>query len=163
MLPANHSAMPRFDVVESVLDRVTQQTDFPPHFVVVYGGMGVNPIFRFVIGLEHDPADDPDRLRSRLEAAFPGEVAVRVMPRRAWEMGAIELDEVLLEAFQQGRTLLDGGDWANILAHFQQLADRGLIVKTRLGWRRPGDAPRDPDAELFAHLFNEMKRSRRGR
>jgi hypothetical protein len=49
------------------------------------------------------------------------------------------------------------------MEHFQGLADRGLVVKTRLGWRRPGDMPRDPDAEAMARLFDALKpRRRRG-
>jgi hypothetical protein len=150
-------------VVPAVLDALLAEEEWPAHFVVVYGGVGPYALARFIVGLERDPHADPDRLRFKLEALRPGEALVRVLGRTEWERMAIELDPILLEGFHQGRVLLDRGQWSAIMEHFQGLADRGLVVKTRLGWRRPGDMPRDPDAEVMARLFDALKpRRRRG-
>lgn len=137
-------------------------SEWPVEFVVAYAPLlGSYAFHRVVVGLRGDPEDDVDALRFRLEGAFPGEVEVRVLRRTEWARGMTDLDLVLLDAFQQGEPLFDRGAWSGVVAHFQDLADRGLIMKTRRGWRRPGDAPRDPDAEMLAKMFQALREGKR--
>lgn len=144
-----------FDVVRLVRERLLSQQEWPVHFVVYYG----TTVYTFIVGLD---CDDPAQgLAHRLEASAPGEVRARVLGRTEWQRMALELDTVLLEGFQQGTVLHDEGEWSCIAAHFQSLADRGLICKTRWGWRRPGDVARDPDAMLMAQIFQSLNPRRR--
>src|SRR5581483_3810058 len=113
-----------------------------------------------ILGLDTDVERDPYDLAARLSGVAPGEVSVRVLQRSDWERGARDLDKPLLDAFEQGRVLHDMGGWRTLLTHFQALVDSGRLVRTRYGWRRQGDRPRDPDAEMLARFYQALRRRR---
>ncbi len=145
---------PRFDLARQVVDLALTLPEWPLNFAVVYGF----EVFQLIIGLDRDVDQDPHDLVARLSGVAPGEVTVRVLPRSDWERGARDLDKLLLDAFEQGTVLHDLGGWRALLTHFQALADRGMIVRTRYGWRRQGDRPRDPDAEMLARFYQALRR-----